>query len=74
MSLARLLQDKSFDPDTTALISRTFERVRAELSLESQDAATEEAVARKIIEFVEHGVITPAGLYFGTLVVFKLKN
>ena len=74
MPLARLMRDKSFDPDTTDLISRTFERVCAELSLEPQDTATEEAVARKIIELVDHGVVTPAGLYFGTMGAFNLKN
>ena len=74
MALAQLLWDKSFDPDTTALISRTFERVCAELSLELQDTAAEDAVARKIIELVEYGVITPTGLYFGTMAAFKLKN
>lgn len=74
MSLARLLRDKSFDPATTALIARTFERVCAELNLEPPDTAAEDAVARKIIELVEHGVITPTGLYFGTMAAFRLKN
>ena len=74
MPLARLLQDKSFDPDTAALISRTFERVCAELSFEPQDTAIEDAVARKIIELVDHGVITPAALYFGAMAALNLKN
>ena len=74
MSLAQLLRDKTFDPATTALIYRTFERVCAELSLEPPDTAAEEAVARKIIELVEHGVITPTALYFGRMAAFNLKN
>ena len=74
MPLVRFMRDTPFDPATTALISRTFERVLAELSFEPQDTAAEEAVARKIIELVEHGVITPTGLYFGTMAAFRLKN
>lgn len=74
MPLALILRDKSFDPATTALITRTFERVCAELSLEPPDTAAEEAVAHKIIELVELGVITPTGLYFGTMAAFRLKN
>ena len=74
MTLAQLMRDKSFDPDITALIFRTFERVSAELSLEPQDTATEEAVARKIIELVDHGVRTPTVLYFAAMAAFNLKN
>jgi hypothetical protein len=74
MSLAQFLRDKTFDPATVDLISRTFERVCAELSSEPQDAALEEAVARKIIELVDHGVVTPTALYFATMAAFNLKN
>jgi hypothetical protein len=69
--IRRFVRDETFDSDTIALISRTFERVCAELGLKLIDPAAE-VVAYKIIELVQSGVMKPATLYLATMEAFKL--
>jgi hypothetical protein len=69
--IGRFVRDKPFDSATIALISRTFERICAELGLQRVDPAAE-VVAEKIVELVQHGMTKPTALYLGTMAAFKL--
>jgi hypothetical protein len=71
VSITPFLRNKPFDPDTVSLMSRTLERVCAELGLKLEDPAAE-VVAFKVIELVQRGVRTQTGLYLLTMAAFKL--
>jgi hypothetical protein len=71
--ISRFVRDKPFDSGTIALISRTFERICAELGLKRIDPAAE-VVAEKIVELVQRGVTKPTALYLGTIAAFKLGS
>lgn len=73
MPIGRFIRDKPFDSDTIVLVSRTFERVCADLGLKLIDPAAE-VVAEKIVELVQRGVMKPTALYLATMAAFKLRR
>jgi hypothetical protein len=68
MAIYRLLRkDVSFDPETIEAMHSAFEKVCAELDLNSKNDPAAEIVAMKIIEAAKAGERDPATMRLSTL-------
>ena len=58
-TIVPFLRDNSFDPETTRVMGRAYDTVRATLHDTGQPAVVEEVIARRIIEIAKTGERDP---------------
>ena len=62
MAVYRLFQNKAFEPEAIAVMTRAYSDVCRTLGVEDNDGSATNAVAQKVIEFAQRGERDPVRL------------
>jgi len=62
MAVYRLFKNKAFEPETITIMTRAYADVCRTLGLSDNDEPQNNAVAKKVIEFVQRGERDPVRL------------